>query len=360
MNYRTTTLLARSDIGPAGTKTIPINVDQPISRIMLEWQVLKASVTMHSYPHADISKIELVDGSDVLFAMDGGQAQALNILDRKCGSMTYGKYINANVQVSYYGIDFGRFLWDPVLAFDPKRFKNPQLKVTYSEIISDTSGSAGSLEVLAEVFDEKIISPIGFLMSKEHHSYVPQAHGTFEYIDLPTDFPYRKFLIQGYGKGIAPYWIIDEARLNEDNEKRIPFDWDLDRYYQHRRGVDSPVVEHLAGQATAFGAAQYLTGTDFWATLVTNGALEGDQPSIGNNGAGGYFLVSSAVSAQFQAIHHGFLPNHCFHFPFGDEKDIDDWYDVTKIGHLQLRLAAGGAGANSGTAAVILQQLRRY
>lgn len=356
MNYRTTTLLARSDIGPSGTKTLEIKVEQPISRIMLEWQVLKGSVAMHSYPHKDITKIELVDGSDVLFAMDGGQAQALNILDRKVGTMNYGAYLDANVQLSYYGIDFGRYLWDPVLAFDPKRFRNAQLRVTFNEAVSDEAGSVGSLEIIAEVFDEKIISPIGFLMSKVHHSYVPQAHGTYEYIDLPTDYPYRKLLVQGYGKGIHPYIIVDEARLNEDNEKRIPWDWDLERYYIHRKGIDKAVQEEVAIQ---FGA-YYLTATDYWSTLVLNGQAAGDQAGIGASGQGGYFLVVVGGSGQSQGIQKGYLPNHCFHFPFGDEMDIDDWYDVTKVGHLQLRLAAGASGANTGTAAVVLQQLRRY
>jgi hypothetical protein len=360
MNYRNTKLLAQTDVGPSGTKSIDINLDQPMSRITIEWQVLKGLAYMTDAPHIDISKIELVDGSDVLFSMNGGQAQALNIYDRKCGTMNYGAYINANVQLSYYGIDFGRFLFDPLLALDPTKFRNLQLKVTYSEILSDTSGSAGSLEVRADVFDEKIISPSGFLMSKAIHEYTTGAHQSYEYIDLPTDHPYRKLLVQGYAKAYEPHFVVEEARLNEDAEKRIPFDWDLERYYIERKGIDTPVFEVCVVQPQGAGVAYYMTATDYWASLITQGQTAGDQAGLGAEGKGGHFIVTSGGSSQAQCIHTGWLPNHCFQFPFGDQMDPEDWYDVTRISHLEMRLRAGSLGAGTGKGAIVLQQLRKY
>ena len=55
---------------------------------------------------------------------------------------------------------------------------------------------------------------------------------------------------------------------------------------------------------------------------------------------------------------HGYLPHHCFDFVFGDPNDLDDLYDVTKLGHLNLRLEAGDGGGTTGEVAI--QQLRRY
>jgi len=360
MNYRTTKLLDRTDIGPSGTKSIDINLDQPISRIMLEWQVLKSVSYMMDHPHVDISKIEIVDGSDVLFSMNGGQNQALCIYDRKCPDMNYGTYIGANVQLSYYGIDFGRFLWDPTLALDPRKFRNPQLKVTYSEILSDTGGTAGSLEVIAEVFDEKTIAPMGFLMSKAIHQYTTGAHQSYEYIDLPTDYPYRKLLIQGYAKGYEPWYVVEEARLNEDNEKRIPFDWDLERYYIHRRGIDPMLLGHFQTQVEATDRAYYVTPTDYWAGVVMQ--LSDPDAETGSSycGKGGKLNINARNGTEVNGIVHGYLPNHCIQFPFGDQMDPDDWYDVAKIGHLQMRLRAGSLGAGTGVGAVVLQQLRSY
>jgi len=313
---------------------------------------------MNSYPHKDITKIELVDGSDVLHSLDGGQNQALCIFDRRCPTMNHGQYINANSQRSVYGIDFGRFLNDPMLAFDPTKFRNPQLKVAYDSDVSDDGVSDGTLEVWAEVFDEKVISPIGFLMSKEHHSRTPPATG-YWYVDLPTDYLLRKMLVQGYRSAYEPWYQVSEAKLSEDNDRRVPFDVDLEKYHQLRKGEDTPVEEGVVVQSSGAGTAAYLQATDYWASLILNGQGAGDEAGVGASGRGGYYLVTPGGSSQLQGVQRGWLPNHCFQFPFGNQQDLDDWYDITRLGSLILRLKAGDGGA-SGTVAVILQQLRRY
>lgn len=359
MNYRTATLLSAIDVGVSGTKVIDINVADIISRIIMRWQVTKKHTGMDSYPHKDITKIELVDGSEVLHSLNGGQNQALCLFDRKAPTMLEGGIIDENAQISYYGIDFGRFLFDPTLAFDPKRFKNPQLKITYSEVQSDTLVEANEMEVWAECFDERIVSPVGFLSAKELYNYTPAASGVHEYIQLPTDRAIRKMLIQGYLKGYEPWYQVSEARLDEDNDKRIPFDWNLEKYYQVRKLVDAPISEVISGQGLTSGTLYYLTPTDYWASLMVAPRIQTGHWRQSLPGQGGYFRVYSATDTEFSGLATGWLPNHCFQFPFGDQQNIDDWYDVTKIGSLRLRLKSGGgySGSNIG---VILQQLRRY
>ncbi|MBA7579990.1 hypothetical protein ES708_21876 [subsurface metagenome] len=74
---------------------------------------------------------------------------------------------------------------------------------------------------------------------------------------------------------------------------------------------------------------------------------------------GGVFLPRLSVGTTYSAIVKGWLPNHCFSFPFGYQKDISDWYDVTKLGHVGLRLRSGEHAATS-EQAVVLQQNRGY
>lgn len=357
MNYRKATILAATDLDQSGTKVIDIKIQDIISRISIIWKVTKVGDGMDAHPSQDISKIEVVDGSDVLFSMKGSQAQALNIYDRRCGSMCYGNHNVGSSEQSEYGIDFGRWLYDTQLAFDPTKFRNPVLRVTYSEIIADTGASANTMEVIADVFDEKVISPIGFLMSKEHHSRTPPSSGYY-YVDLPLDYSIRKMLIQGYYKQYEPWENITSARLDEDNEKRIPFDWGLEDYYRHMKGVWAPVDEMFIGSGSNDGDTFYVTPTDYWA----NGyfVCEGGAQAIGfynTNMLGGYCVLTSVGVTKVMGRVSGWLPNHCFEFPFGYDKDLDDWYDVTRLGSLRLRIE--GASAN-GTAAVVLQQLRRY
>lgn len=360
MNYRTATILAATDlVSASGTKTIDINIADIISRICIRWAIGKLAVGMSSYAHRDILKIELVDGSEVLHSLNGGQNQALCIFDRKAPTMLEGGIINANDQISFYGIDFGRYLFDPMLAFDPKKFKNPQLKITYNEALSDTSATVNSLEIWAECFDEKAVSPMGFLSAKELQNYTPASSGAYEYIQLPTDRTIRKMLIQGYKSAFEPWYQVTNARLDEDNDKRVPFDWNLEKYCMARKSIDPPVHDVVAIQSSGGGTALYVTPTEYWATLVTQGQGAGTQSGTGASGKGGYFLVAPGGSTQLQAIATGWLPNHCFQFPFGDQNDPSDWYDVSKIGSLRLTLLSG-AGYATSAIGVILQQLRSY
>lgn len=359
MNYRTTTLLAEMALTGAGTEIIPINVRDVISRITIAWRVSQSGHGMNSYCHKDITKIELIDGSDVLFGMDGGQAQALCIYDRKVPTMNHGQAMDGSSAYSVYGIDFGRFLNDPLLALDPAKFRNLQLKITYDVDVMDEAASTAYLEVWAEVFDEKVVSPIGFLMSKEHYNAVPPASG-YRYVDLPTDYPVRKMLVQGYLSAYEPWYTVKTVRLSEDNEKRIPLDLDMEDYYRVRKGIDQPIQENIVSRYESGWPGLYCTPTDYWATLALAPYNPNATTAYTMANRGGVFTLSGVAGlGQFQGIVQGWLPNHCFQFPFGDEKDIDDWYDVTRLGSLRARLEVGTYSA-SARMAIVLQQLRRY
>lgn len=157
MNYRTATIQSPTDLGPSGTQTIDINVKDVISRLIITFSRTKSKHSMDAEPWRDITKIELVDGSDVLHSMNGGENQALCMYDRRAPCMNHGQHLSACSEYDVFGIDFGRYLYDPSLAFDPKRFANPQLKISWNEAISDTGVTANALAVYAECFDEKEI-----------------------------------------------------------------------------------------------------------------------------------------------------------------------------------------------------------
>jgi hypothetical protein len=359
MNYRTATIQSPTDLGPSGTQTIDINVKDVISRLIITFSRTKSKHSMDAEPWKDMPKIELVDGSDVLHSMNGGENQALCMYDRRAPCMNHGQHLSACSEFDVFGIDFGRYLFDPSLAFDPKRFANPQLKITWNEALSDTGVTANGLAVYAECFDEKVPSPIGFLMSKEHWNAAKPTSG-YEYVDLPTDYAIRKMILQAFRSGYEPWYQVSEARLDEDNEKRIPFDWDLELYHRIMKPIWVPVSQQFEAQVDSTGADFYIQPTDFYATLV---AMPSNIAAY-NYSTGGYFkggkvtLKGNTGNSQVVGIARGYLPNHCFEFPFGDPNDLNDWYDVTKIGSLRLRLKAGpGASTTTG---LVLQQLRKY
>lgn len=359
MKYRVAKILAEESLGTTGTKTIDLKVIEPISRIDLRYQVTKSKQSMDGPPAKDIVKIELVDGSDVLHSLSGYESQALCIYDRRVPTMNHGQVINANSQRSIYGIDFGRFLWDPIYAFLPTKFRNPQLKITYNTLLSDTAATSPLLEVIGHIFDEKAVSPVGFLMSKEHYNATSPASTAYAYVDLPTDYPIRQMLLRGYEDGYEPWQAILEARLDEENLKRIPFNWDIEQYHQVMKGVWAPVEETLLGEDPASGTVFYVTPTDYWCQVI-GVSRGGIAPFFATDlNRGGKVTVYLSSSGAFHAMARGYLPNHCIQFPFGLQDDPADWYDVTKKASVKLRIRGGLRGANT-EFQVVLQQLRKY
>lgn len=301
MNYRVAEILAEKTLNASGTETIDINVVDPISRIDLLFQVTKGEAgAMSAHPAKDISKIELVDGSDVLHSLSGYENQALAIYNRKAPTMNYGEALHNNPIYSAYGIDFGRYLFDPELAFDPKKFKNPQLKVTYTSTEVSAAGTSPKLKVVGHMFDEKIIAPVGFLMAKEFIDEATPANDAYKYVDLPVDMPYRQLLLRGYYDGVYIDGAVEGLRLSEDNEKRVPFDWNIVDYCRIMRGVWKPVTEMLYGYAAPTDTdVFYITPTDYHTVVaaVTGHPFSPKEPVYCRRGL--YVDVGTSVSGIF-------------------------------------------------------------
>ena len=359
MNYRNVILLDEKTLGASGTEIIPITPKTPISRISMRVELLGFAAVYDAHPAATVTKIELVDGSDVLHSLSGRQSQALCIYDRRAPSMTGGTYFAGGTVRTDFGIDFGRYLWDKELAFDPAKFDNPVLKVTYNRALCQAGCTAMRLEVSAWCFDEKVISPIGFLLSKEHYVYTISTDGSFENISMPLDYPYRHLLIRGYYADREPTHALESMRLDEDRLARIPFDVNLNEYYELMRSIWPLISERLAFTAWADDFTFYVTPTDYFAFNINSlaGHATGYTKAYTR---GGQVKMNCAGGLQMEQWGwvHGYLPHHCFDFVFGDPNDLDDLYDVTKLGHLNLRLEAGDGGGTTGEVAI--QQLRRY
>ena len=83
MKYRDTILLSHESIATAGTRTLDITVKDIISGIDVQVKATNNGNTPTAHPAAIISKLELVDGSDVLFGLSGAQAMARAFYDAK-------------------------------------------------------------------------------------------------------------------------------------------------------------------------------------------------------------------------------------------------------------------------------------
>lgn len=358
MNYRHAEIMPSEDLGASGTEIVDINIVDPISRITVRHEPVGGSDTPIAHPIKNIEKLELVDGSDVLYSLSGYEGQGLNVLEAKKPEMIHSSLRNGGTPLMYIHMDFGRWLWDPELAFDPKKFTNPQIKLTWNQANYDESCDSHSFMMYAHTFDEKAISPIGFLMNKELKSFEPSS-GAYEYTDLPTDFPLRKLILKGLKAGASVRGLIEDIKLSEDNDKRIPIDGDI---WQMRSFLDimgGDVVEVILVNAPTAGKYIYTVPTNILAASVVNETAANALQLGALDGGRAYVMAATADCAARVTI-RGKNPHGCICIPFGIQDDIADWYDVTKLGSLRLRLKGGTSSAAGDEVDIVTQQLRRY
>jgi len=357
MNYRHAVLLAEGDLGGSGTKIISDFGVDPISRISLVFRPVGGSNTPAAHPAASVSNIKLVDGSDVLFSLTGYQAQALNILRAPKPHPQVIHFFTGGTPLTPFHIDFGRYLWDNQLAFDPKKFTNPQLKFTWNEVTWDASCGSHGFSVHAHTFDEKAISPIGFLMSKEVKSYVPTSDG-YEYTDLPLDYPHRALFIQGFCSGGGLRAIVKEVRLDEDNDKRVIIDGDVDLLRNYLDEFWGDAVDLLVGTVAAGSTTFFCTGHNHCSIA---GITDTNAKTIaGRDLSGGKFWATAEAAGLGNFTIRGKNPHGVMGIPFGDQMDMADWYDVAKIGKLRLRIQGGPNSSSSYNNRIVCEQLRKY
>lgn len=358
MNTRIATMLAQEDLGPSGTKPIEINIKDIISRIMIVFRAKNGDNDIRAHPAANLSKIEIVDGSDVLFSLNGKQAQALNFYDRGVKPFNYIDTFGQHWNTAVFGIDFGRFLFDQALAFDPTKFINPQLKITWDEALCQADCTDNTCQVFADIFDELVPTPTGFLMTKEIYNYTVAETG-YEYIDLPTDHPIQQIFVRCQLTEEVFGGLIDELKLSEDNDKRIPLDittGNLLRMVVEQWGY---VIEHLYCIDSDTNKEVFCMPTDLGYGLASD---YGQAGSIGfwSHDGGTFVYISSATGHTMKGIVYGIYPHGVVPLLPKPGPEIADWYDVTKLGSLKLRIKDSATAATTPSAQVITKQYRAY
>lgn len=362
MKYRLSTVHARKTYGADTTEVIDIEVADPISQLIIELAVTNVGTAAPAaHAIASLTKIELVDGSDVLFSLSGYEAEAADWYHNLIMRSPYNAYLSGMDVQRFIAINFGRHLWDPLLAFDPKRFTNPQLKLTLDVGAGGIASVSNKLQVWANMFDEKKITPVGFLMHKEIKSFPLTTAAFHEYTDLPTDHPYRKLFVRAQKAGTEPNQVLDNFKLSEDQDKRIIVDHgteDILRTIAMRSPMMTETIFHFVDTTSRYF---YCTPTT---RVVANGNTWNTAAGAGEialyDGDGGRLRRISATATYNAQFHvSGYLPHATWEIPFGDQSDLADWYDVSKVGSLKLDITTYAAAATD-SAQVFLQQLRRY
>uniref|UniRef100_A0A6M3IH90 Uncharacterized protein n=1 Tax=viral metagenome TaxID=1070528 RepID=A0A6M3IH90_9ZZZZ len=361
MNYRTATLLAKKAYTADAVEVIPITVQQPISQIQILLKLQnQAFVAAGSYPHPvdAITKIELVEGSDVLFSLTGAEAQAVDFYHNKKEAKGDLRYLTDNWSDVVINLNFGRYLYDSLLALDPLKFENLQMIITLDISAGAVNPDNAYITVLAHIFDEKVITPAGFLMHTRVKSYnlVDAGH---EYTPMPRDYAYRKLFVKSRR---AQYYVsqqIDRIKLSEDQDRRVIINELTDEIMAMLVGQTPPYIETLLVPGTT--AASYVGCTpaeNVYAVIQNWRPATADMQFATYYGGGGQLLtIAKADGPNGIARVSGWCPHGVIEIPFGDQMDIEDWFDVKKVGSLLLDITGG---ESTGTCEILLQQNRSY
>jgi len=204
MKYRLNKFFARADYDGDATEVIPILIKDPISQILIKFEGHNSTDATTAHPLASVLKVELVDGSDVLFSLNGKELEALDFYHNhgqlRCN---YNYMLTGGTPTRMLAINFGRYLWDKEYALNPLMFNNLQLRIQLDIEAGGNAFDHNYLTCFANIFDNESLSLRGFMMTKQvkTHAVADTIH---YYTDLPTDFPYRA-LYTGF---MLPVWRL--------------------------------------------------------------------------------------------------------------------------------------------------------
>jgi hypothetical protein len=209
---------------------IDLDLVDPVSALIIEVECTNGATSNKGNFISDIvTKIELVDGGVSYVSLNMAQLEALYFYKTGKVPTMFPSEWGDGIQRHSCPLLFGRYLWDRAYAFNPVRFRNPQLKVTLNKAAIRDAGAEGFasgnnilLSVIAKVMED-VSAPGEFLAAKEIKSLTSAASGD-ERVELPIDYVYRLLMLRAWKQQSDIDEVISNIKLTCDTDKFIPFD----------------------------------------------------------------------------------------------------------------------------------------
>lgn len=290
-----------------------------------------------------VSKLALIDGSDVKHSLSMREEQAKNFFDyRRLPYQLLDQSAGGTVTEEAV-MDFRRFPADQNFYLDTSLFNNPQLLLTNAFTVSATAGFVtgdGTVTVIARVIDSGAQPNQGFVMAKELDSFASAASGDHT-TDLPLDYPIESVMVLDPVDGEPPDHYLSNFKLTADVDSFIPVDMayaDLlqKNFDQFGQGIQDQIM--LAGTSGTIDGDLYAF-TNAWITKQANAT--GYLSDI----AGNEITAAAGTSEALTARLSGSAPHAAAIYRFGDGVDPSNVFDPTGVGKFQLKLTNAATGA---------------
>jgi len=361
-------------LADSGNLVIELSVVDPISEIHLRFKAKNgATYNKHSPIARCISKIEVVDGANVIYSLDGMIAQAMTLYQTGVLPSMQRQAGPSENQEDHIIIRFGRYLWDTVFALVPANFRNLQIKISWNLGAVNTVGATGFLtgsgrvSIIARIMEGLETAPLGFLMGKEHYDWTTVGSGD-ERVALPADYPYVLFLLRAWEANVKLYSSITNLKLSLDQDKDIPFDltsWDFLKMMENEFGkvildqhIFADTEENIQNWLAVGETVGLIPETDpsdpatFRAIANVYGVDSGHLNLVQVTHAGG-----DAAAGIHQLISVGQGLHHTFARRFGNIADPATWLNAPEYGDIKAVIRQGNAGA---AAKIALLQAKTY
>lgn len=359
MYYREVEVLRAESIATAGTRTVDINITDPISKMSVVMKKTNSDRTPVAHPGKILKNIVICDGADVVFSMNGQDAQAMSYFTTNKQPASMINYETGQWSMQIAEINFGRMLYDEKLALDPKRFSNLQIKVEHDLALGGAGGTVADLSIYAHCFDEKVIEPVGYLYNKEIYSFLPVAN-TWYYIDIPTDYPVRAIMFGANECEDGPEYNIANLKLTENQGKHILVESAMERYLFQSSAYYDPWNDMVVLKPASTAAFTFYI-TPHWerqSHLFNTAAAT----AVRNDSRAGCAQVMAVATgaAVCQGMVFGHNPfGQTFIKTFGGD-DIEDCWQIEYAGSGRLELQAGAGPDLDEYVRVYTQQIRKY
>lgn len=288
-----------------------------------------------------VTKIEIVDGSDVIISLTGKQLQAMEYYKKGSLPTLFPSEWASGQQREHFNLFFGRGPWDKQFGFLPGRYGNPQLKVTFNKAAIRAAGAAGFADtenivmtVVAKLIEEGAAFG-AVMMQKEVYAWTNAATGQ-ERFDLPQDYPYRFGMLRSYKSGNDIDENTSDLKITMDNDKYILLNRkvkQLDSEALSRYGVQS--YKHDAFRGGSFSFPVIWNKEPSWSPYsrevstplqcVLYGQWSGFIYGELYDGGGSLEGTSKRLTGQC----HGHSPHSTVPIWFGDPADDMDTFDPT-------------------------------
>lgn len=308
-----------------------------------------------------VSKIEVLDGSNVICSVSGRELFAIDCFCNRTApahDMSGGAGV---VTTDELVILFGRYQGDRDFYLDTSMFKNPVVKLTWAYTVSATAGIAtgtGAVSLIAKILEDGAPPYKGFIMRKEIDSYTSAASGD-HITECPLDFPTMGIYLAALKTTVEPDTILTPIKLTRDYDRFIDFNltgrdaFNLNyELWPNFRQKFRPLVDT---SFTWLGDLYFKTG----AVMTRPGATaKGLTTAVAAESVTGFSTTGGTADAVETEL-NGWGPGAAVYFPLYTpdgftEPNPDDFLNPAGLG--DLRLVQTNAVV-SGAVTVVVEQL---